>query len=232
MGKTELKKPARAKASEPTITAAEANAALKKQAASEAKASAAEAEAAPEPIDEAAEPPVKIPGFDPAHLTGQLGDYLLTEVKMARHVKPWDQLKEHEQRSLIDRQYSKARALVQAVGETIASKGFKSAPFAIDSTTIKEGLKVVLTGPATEAAMMSIARNKGALVQLVFADTDEFGGAMISKPAPDQPDMLAGEPEPENEADEDDIDPETGEIRAPILPDAVPPQAEPPAPAP
>lgn len=152
---------------------------------------------------------VTIPGFDAKHLAGQLGDFILDEMKQARHVKPWDKLSEHEQRALIDRAYTRARGVVLQAAHTIAARGFKSMPLRVETWTVKDELEVVLAGIADEAGVLSLIRNKGALVQLVFCDAEDFADKMVSKPQPDQPALLDDEASDE---DVDAIDPETGEI--------------------
>ncbi|HRE42769.1 MAG TPA: hypothetical protein PKY87_02235 [Terricaulis sp.] len=163
----------------------------------------------------------KLPNLDAKHLAGQIGDFLLDQVKHARHMKPWNQLKEYEQRQLINAAGDLGREIVTAAVQSIAGKGFESIDATLETFTGKGGseLSFKLNAPLSAANMVKLA-NKGQIVQLVFADAATFMGAMNAKPEPDQPDMI-GEPEDEAEAEDDagdddeEIDAETGEILTP-----------------
>lgn len=173
---------------------------------------------------------LEIPGFDAKHLTGQLTDFLVEQVKHGHRMKAWDQRDEADQRRMIDYCQRTAKGLVIAAAQSIAGKGFQSAPMVLDQATLKDGVKITLScGNMEDAAFLALKNNQGRLVQLVFADAEDFAGEPLSKPSPNQPDMLADDPgdeeedDPENEDDADEIDPETDEIKP-----ATPPAGDPP----
>jgi len=165
------------------------------------------------------DPPQPIPQFDAKELTGKLTDFLVGEIKAARSeriAKPWSQLTESEQRWHIDRCDSRAHALVYAIAQAIAAKGFTSIDAIMDGGSFKGSELVLKLKAPFSAENLGKLTGKGTVVQVVFADANQFAGGMTAKPEPDQGELDVEEDD-EAEADEpvsdrEQVDPDTGEI--------------------
>lgn len=135
--------------------------------------------------------------FNPDKLIGEVGDFLLSDLRASRDLKPWAQLPEVDQRALIDRAHNQAREIVRRVIKAVAAKGFSKIDAMLEGGSWKEGeitakIKARLT-PENLDALASGAP----FVQVVFASLEAFEAPMQAKAEPNQRTF---------------IDPETGEV--------------------
>lgn len=112
--------------------------------------------------------------FDPESLIGEVGDFLLQELRNTSQRKPWEKMTQREQELLIDRAARQARAAVAGVVASIASRGLRHMDGQMeDAGSFKDGffmLKVAV--PMTADNALLLARRSGA-VQVVFATADD-----------------------------------------------------------
>lgn len=116
---------------------------------------------------------------------GDLMQLVVDELKAAQDV--WQKLTEGEQADAIDRIRSRTAEAVTQCVEMIAMRGFTSIRAKVDSVTVKDGIKAVLTLSQHDNARHALFDSQGASVYLVLADPDQFaGGTETIKPDPDQ----------------------------------------------
>jgi cell division protein FtsI/penicillin-binding protein 2 len=135
--------------------------------------------------------------FNPEKLIGSVGDFLLSDLRASRELKPWAAMSEADQRALIDRSHNQAREIVRQVIQAVAAKGFSKIDGMLEGGSWKEGeitakLKARLTAENIEALSTG-----SPFVQVVFATLEDFEAPMTAKPEPNQTTF---------------IDPETGEV--------------------
>lgn len=162
--------------------------------------------------------------IDPTKIRGELGDFIVSRMKAATHLKAWEQMSEEEQREQIEQALFWADTIIAGTAQAMMTRGLPSRPVklgkfsgAVGESTIEVKATMILdkevgdriSGGVTDAVM-------------VFASLEAYqGGEMETRPAPDQTDLMAG-----GDADEEEHDKETGEIPPPVEP------PEPPAPQP
>ncbi len=146
--------------------------------------------------------------FNPDGLIGQVADDMLADMKAAASRKPWEKMNEETQQMMISNAKYRARALVLAVAEAIASRGLPSISAKIEGGSFKVGgtaIKLKCEIGFTVENAERLAGGSATDVQLVFANVATFDGAMTETAAPDQPPLI-------QEVDGDRVDVRTGEI--------------------
>lgn len=122
-------------------------------------------------------------------MTGDLMQCLIDEIKHAPDV--WPRLSESEQRELIYRVQSRVQVAIMEAVHIIASADRPTIVATIESVTVKDGIKAVLTIPKTDEQRHELYDATGQAVLLVVAGTTEYqGGTDSIKPDPDQLPML------------------------------------------
>jgi hypothetical protein len=125
--------------------------------------------------------------FDAARLVGDLRDAMLDELKVA-HALPWNLRPESEQRAVIERIHSCARAMVNDAVRLIADKGFASLPGEIAQVRVKDGYQVQVNIMRGADHRHDLIDRQGSEVVLVLADAAAFrgtrGAVPITPPAP------------------------------------------------
>ncbi|MCO6445690.1 MAG: hypothetical protein J5J04_16580 [Anaerolineae bacterium] len=86
----------------------------------------------------------------------------------------WVNTPQIEQQRIIDRMRASVEDAVRAAVSGIASAGFTWAPAAVESLTIKDGAKAVLTLARSTDAMHDVADHVGSAVVIVFADSKRY----------------------------------------------------------
>lgn len=120
-----------------------------------------------------------------ATLLGDIMKFVVDELKAAPDV--WQKLSQHKQDEVIYRIDSRARQLVGQVVDIIASNDRPTIAATVESVTVKEGIKAVLTLSKTDEQRHELFDAAGRPVLLVVASKEEFlGGADRVKSDPDQ----------------------------------------------
>lgn len=116
---------------------------------------------------------------------GDLMALVLDELRAAPDV--WQKLGEDEQQQVIDRVRSRTRDAIDECVRLIATQGFTRIRAKVDSITVKDGIKAVVTLSQHDAARHDLIDAQGSSVYIVLADPDAFaGGAEAHKPEPNQ----------------------------------------------
>lgn len=129
---------------------------------------------------------IEVAAFDAEGLIGQVGDFLLSELKGGRELKSWAAMPESEQRDVIDRAGRQARSIVGGIVRAVRSNGLPSMSAKIEGGSFKDGFFQIKATAMMTAENAEILASKGADVQIVFASLEEFEGDMEAKPEPDQ----------------------------------------------
>lgn len=148
-------------------------------------------------------------------LVGDVRDALLDRFKQDKEGKPWAQLSEAEQRTIIESITGTAEHLVRTVVQKVATHGFTTARAEIDSWKVK-GRQIVISlkSSATEENILALLHGGGNFVNLTFANDQPFDQERSAcKPDPDQPDLALDGTNDEDEEFESEGD-ETYEDRA------------------
>lgn len=118
-------------------------------------------------------------------MLGDLMKLCIDEVKAAPDV--WQKLSEAEQQNIIDRVRERVRNAVEESVRIIATQGYARIRGTLESVTIKDGIKAVLTLPQFDPARHELVDAQGTRVYIVVADVEAFsGGGSDVKPEPDQ----------------------------------------------
>lgn len=148
-------------------------------------------------------------------LLGDVRDAILDNFR-AQH-KPWKQMTEVEQRDFNQRINNVAGDLVRRSVEIIAGHGRKTIAATLEQITVKEGFKLVLTVPQYEENRHEMVDHTGSKVLLVIADVKDFSGQKADPiTEPNQTELDLGDGDADGDgmpAADEEIDPETGEIR-------------------
>ena len=124
-------------------------------------------------------------------MLGDLMALVIDELKAAPDV--WQRLAENEQSEVIDRVRRRTAEAVEQCVELIAVEGFARIRAKVDSVTVKDGIKAVLTLSQHDAARHDLVDAQGATVYIVVADPDQFSGGTESiQPEPDQGALVLG----------------------------------------
>lgn len=143
--------------------------------------------------------------FDADNLIGELADDMLSDIKAAAQREPWEKLNEEQQRELIENARARAKALVAGVVDAAATRGFPHYVATVGAYSGKMGARTVSLKVEVPAENFDPERLHGSAV-LVFASAAEYGIEMRAKPEPDEPALSL---------DNEEFDPETGELTAP-----------------
>lgn len=116
---------------------------------------------------------------------GDLMAVVLDEIKALPDV--WQKLGEIEQDQVIGRVKLRTEAVIRTCVEMLATKGFVRIPAKVDSVTVKDGIKAVLTLSQFATARHDLVDAQGETCYIVLADIDAFaGGTEEHKADPDQ----------------------------------------------
>ena len=119
-------------------------------------------------------------------MLGDLMKCVLDELRVTQ--KPWQQMGEREQSDAIYRIRQRVAANVQQAVEIIASSNRPRIVATVESVTVKEGIKAVITLSKSDPQRHDLFDSAGSHVLLVVADAEEYqGGASEVHAEPDQP---------------------------------------------
>lgn len=153
--------------------------------------------------------------LDEKRLIGDLGDFIISRMKAAGHMKPWDQLTEDEQRAECDAAMEWSRKVVAGVVEGVGKRGL---PFAVVGIADKISLNTS-SGSAELKCTMPIDKTNFERLQglsqcvLVFASEELYESAMQTQPEPNQPALVDGERSAADRAEGEVFDAATGELK-------------------
>lgn len=152
---------------------------------------------------------IKAAKLDASRLIGDTGDFFLSNMKAARHLKPWDELDEERQKEMCEQARHQAIALVSGIVEAIAAAGLPAIPAKLSGGSFKIGDGTVDLKCSVAFDQENAKRLAGGTVDvmLVFASPSQYDSPMNSKPEPNQPELRADDEDEEAEHDE-----ETGEV--------------------
>lgn len=118
-------------------------------------------------------------------MLGDLMACLIDEFKQAPDV--WQKMPEHQQQDVIYRVQQRVQENIRAAVEIIASANRPTIVATVESVTVKEGIKAVVTLPKSDAQRHNLFDAAGQTVLLIVAGAGEFyGGADQVKADPDQ----------------------------------------------
>ena len=119
-------------------------------------------------------------------MTGDLRDAILQLVQSQK--KPWAQIGEAEQRGIIANVEQRVGHMVNSVIDIISADGRKTIIGKLDSVTVKDGLKAVVTLSKDSELRHDLVDSQGSLVALVVADREAYTGQKAeAKVDKDQP---------------------------------------------
>jgi hypothetical protein len=141
--------------------------------------------------------------FQEKTLRGDVQDKILDEV--ARRMPCWTKMSEHEQQTIINASARIASEVVREAVKIVAHRDFPHMIVGLGKWTVKEGIKLEVTGSDSVEEITKLATNGGKQAILVFASVSAFMGSRAEPQADkDQPDLpMDGQP---------GHDPETGEL--------------------
>ena len=138
-------------------------------------------------------------------MAGDLADNLLQVIHNLQ--KPWQQLSEFDQRNLVNNIQQRCRHLTNSAVKKIAAFDFPYASIIIEQVVFKDGVKVVGTMPASEAAHM-IASKTGQGCVVVLCDPEVFLGVReAERTDPDEPGLDLDDEDADREAAQGDPKP-------------------------
>jgi hypothetical protein len=118
-------------------------------------------------------------------MTGDLMACLIDELKAAPDV--WQKLPEDAQQELIYRIQSRVQENVRIAVEIIASDNRPTIVATVESVTVKEGIKAVVTLPKSDAQRHELFDAAGMSVLLIVGGASQYyGGADQVQPDPNQ----------------------------------------------
>lgn len=119
-------------------------------------------------------------------MTGDLMQCLIDELKAAPKV--WQEMPEHQQQDVIYRAQERVQAAIKEAVQIIASANRPTIVATVESVTVKDGIKAVVTLPKSDAQRHQLFDAAGMAVLLIVGGASEFyGGSDSVKPDPDQP---------------------------------------------
>jgi hypothetical protein len=119
-------------------------------------------------------------------LKGDVRDWYLDRVKQLQ--KPWQQMGEAEQRSLIYDAESAAADMVRKAVRILAAEGRKVIVAQLEQVTVKDGIKAVVTLSKHDACRHELVDAQGKDVLIVVADAgDHMGEKAAAKPDAEEP---------------------------------------------
>lgn len=111
-----------------------------------------------------------------ATLTGDLRDFILDRLRHEQSKQPWHKRSEADQRDTVHQVEAAVRHAVSQAVEIIAGHGRRAIRAHVESVTIKEGYKAVLTMSRADENRHKLADATGYAVLVVIADPEEFTG--------------------------------------------------------
>lgn len=105
---------------------------------------------------------------------GDLMKIVLDELKAAPDV--WQKLSEVEQDDVIERVKRRTGEVIADCVQLIATRGFTRIAAKVESVTVKDGIKAVLTLSQFASARHELVDAQGQTAYIVLADTDAFAG--------------------------------------------------------
>lgn len=122
------------------------------------------------------------------HLGNDLMGLVLQELKAQQ--KPWQQMSESQQQTVIDRVRSSIEETTRKVVHMIASHGRVSVICIVESVNFKDKntkAKLIVEKLNTEDVLFDLQKSRGQTVLIVLASSEEFTGGMDGiTPEPDQ----------------------------------------------
>ncbi len=119
------------------------------------------------------------------------GDLLkVVNEEIRQQVVPWGALPEKEQQKVLDRVSERVERVVRECVQIIASKARPTVMANIESVTFKDGVKVQLTFPKSQADRHAIADAQGNDVLLVLPDYETALGGEGPKAQKDQAELV------------------------------------------
>lgn len=120
---------------------------------------------------------------------GDLMAVVIDEVKALPDV--WQKLSEDEQDQVIDRVKTRTRDAIEDCVRIIATQGFVRLRAAVESVTVKDGIKAVLKVGQYDPHRHELVDATGSNAVIVLADLDAFlGGTDQVKADPDQQSLV------------------------------------------
>ncbi len=161
-----------------------------------------------------------IAGVAKETLTGDMRDYMLDFVRQMP--KPWSQMTEREQQTIIDVASNAARTMAGKAVNIIARDGRETVMAEIEKIIVDKGLKITMS--AGVGAINDLVNAKGKTVLIVTSGVDDFEGEKApATPEPDQSEMFGQEYTDEDGEDMDDypLNENSGEAKQLPAPDAL-----------
>ena len=119
-------------------------------------------------------------------MTGDLMQCLIDELKGAPKV--WQEMPEHQQQDVIYRAQERVQAVIKEAVQIIASANRPTIVATVESVTVKDGIKAVVTLPKSDAQRHELIDAAGMAVLLIVGGASGYyGGADQVRPDPDQP---------------------------------------------
>lgn len=139
--------------------------------------------------------------FDTSRLVGDLGDFLLKDLRTTHELKSWAKMSEREQDALIERAEKQANAIVAGVVRSVASHGLDHMEGLLDDKgSFGDGFfKLSIKVPMNAHNLLLLAKHDGE-VQVVFSSPQKFQSTLMVRSEPDEP-TLPGVAEAEAEAE-------------------------------
>lgn len=128
-------------------------------------------------------------------LTGDIRDFILDRLRHEQSKRPWHERSEADQRDTIAQVEAACSRVVRPAIEAIAAQGRRAIRAHLESVTIKDGVKAVISLSKADEQRHALYDAQGFNVLIVVADADEFTGER--EPAdvrPDWPDLPAAVP--------------------------------------
>lgn len=129
-------------------------------------------------------------------IKGSVGQFLVKALyeEITQLRTPWVVTPQQQQQQVLERLQEHVEKAVGIAVSRIAVAGFSHLVAQVDSLTIKDGAKAVLSLARGTEAMHEVADRVGSSALLVFADPQDFiAGIDAIKSQADQPDLPLGE---------------------------------------
>ncbi len=123
-------------------------------------------------------------------LVSNLRQLILDRLAWEQDKRPWNQRSESEQRATATAVEESVQIEIVAAVETIAAAGQPAIVTTLESLTVKDGVKAVLTLSKHDPAMMHLINAVGGRIIIVVSDAEKFNaGTEPVKITPDQIDI-------------------------------------------
>lgn len=122
-------------------------------------------------------------------MIGELVKYTVDELKAAR--KPWQELSESEQDSVLSRLRMHAEDMVGQIFGIVLAQDYIHEVVVYEQMTIKDGVKIQVNALEMSEALLDISRMKGKKMILLAADPEiYFGVENMPHSTPDQASLI------------------------------------------